>query len=34
MKAGPFQIDESAYSVIRPSDWKQPEAKTGKPEAE
>jgi hypothetical protein len=33
MKAGPFQIDESGYSVIRPSDWKQREAKTGKGDA-
>jgi len=29
MKAGPFQIDDSGYSVIRPSDWQQPEAKIG-----
>jgi len=29
MKAGPFRIDESRYSVIRPSDWQQPEAKIG-----
>jgi len=29
MKAEPLQIDDSGFSVIRPSDWQQPEAKIG-----